>query len=127
MICRLSPYGRGKAHDSRQPCRFVAGSLFEREIAAATVVMSRLLAGFLLGTHLLKSLLSAVAIIGVALRDQLLGVLEVGIKSLRLEIGPIGSADIGALVPLKTKPAQSFHDSFHGSCHQAFAIGILNP
>src|SRR5690606_34614779 len=93
---------------------------------AAPVVHGRFAGGQQLLPALLELLGRAVAVVGLALGQELLGVLAVNLQPLALLVGAIGSAHLGTLVPVDLQPPQGVDDGPGGLFGGTLQIGILD-
>src|SRR5690606_4460578 len=100
--------------------------LLGRDVHAMTVVARGFLAGHLLGADRIQALGGAEAREGVALGDQLVRVFLVDRAPLALPIRTVRTADIRALVPLDTQPAQRVIDLLLGFAGRTHLIGVLD-
>ena len=74
----------------------------------------------------LEALLVAEAVVGVALFDQLLGVLFEHPHPLGLDVGADRAADVGAFVPDQAGLAERVVDDFNRAFDVAVLVGILD-
>ncbi len=118
--------GRLEADDGGQPLRLLLVALGGGQVAAEAVVARGLLAARLLGPHLLQPLGGAVAAVDEALLQQLAGGALVVLQTLRLEVGAVGAADLGAFVPVEAEPAEPFEDGIEGAGHEAGLVGVFD-
>src|SRR5439155_18455271 len=80
----------------------------------------------LLGTQRGQAFLRAETEIGVAGVDQLLGVLLIERKTLRLDVRSVRAALARALVPLHAQPSEPVVDRIDGAGHQTVLIGVFD-
>jgi hypothetical protein len=101
-------------------------SLLGRDAAAQTVVAELELLGLLVRAELLEALAGAEARVGVAGGHQLLDMLAVDLRPLALAIRPLGTALVGALVPLQAQPSQGLVDHLLGLDVGPLAVCVLD-
>src|SRR5690606_37339626 len=108
------------------PYGFVRLALGLGEVEAFAVVLDGL-APLQHGLAALGQLLGgAVAEVGPARLQELLGVLPVDLQPLRLPVRPIGAAHLGPLVPVEAQPAQAVENGCEGLLGGALGVGVLN-
>jgi len=100
--------------------------LLFRELLAVAVVAEGQLSQLQARAQLLEALLVAEAVVGHALLDQLLGVLLVDGLALVLDVGAVGPALVGALVPDEPRLLQGPVDQLHGALDDALLVGVLD-
>ena len=88
------------------PGRDEVGDLVRVEVAAVAVVPAGLVLGAGGLAALVDLLLRAVAVVGLAGLVQRARHLGVRVEPLGLQVGAVGAADLRALVPVETEPAQ---------------------
>src|SRR5690606_16381354 len=79
-------------------------NLLGGEVSAMAVIPRWQAALLQILTHLLEALRRAEAAVGVAAFDQPLRRLSVVMPALALNVGSVGTADVGPLVPLEPEP-----------------------
>jgi hypothetical protein len=72
-------------------------------------------------------LAAAVALVGVALVQELFRQSLVDLQPVRLLVGSVGALYFGALVPVNVKPAQAIQDGVDGPAYESCLVGVLNP
>jgi hypothetical protein len=90
------------------------------------VVARGFLARLLLGTQRVEALGGAEARERMALLDQLVAVLLIDGAALALPIRAVRAADVRALVPLDTQPAQRVEDLLFRFASRAHLVGVLD-
>jgi hypothetical protein len=58
--------------------------------------------------------------------DQLIGVLQIEIAALRLEVWPVWATLYWPFIDLQTKPSEALDDRFDGPWHSACCVGIFD-
>ena len=101
-------------------------NLLRGQVQAVLVVLEHLAPGLGGGAALLQLLLGAEAVVGVAGPNQLLGVGQVEVLALGLDVGAAGAAHIGALVPVHAAVPQGVVDDLRRALHVALLVGVLN-
>ena len=97
-----------------------------RERQAPAVVDPAFALRFRLGARGLQPLLRAVAVVRVAVSHQAVGRGLVAVEPLGLEIRPVRSADIRALVPLEPQPAQALENSADHLRRRPLEVGVFD-
>ena len=72
-------------------------------------------------------LAAAVALVGVALVQELFRQSLVDLQPVRLLVGSVGALYFGALVPVNVQPAQAIQDGVDGPVYESCLVGVLNP
>ena len=118
--------GHAEAHGRLATFSLKLSDLLGSQIAAFTHV-ARHFTSLNQGLALLLQLfISAIAIVCLALSQQLVGIFFVNIQTLHLMVGAIGAAHINALIPVHAQPLQSSLDVFLGFRGGTLSIGIFN-
>ena len=94
--------------------------LFRGELAAGVVPAGEV-AGILLRLGLVTE-----AVIGVAALDKALGIGEVGVAPLGLDVGADRAADVGAFVVVQAAVAQRFVNDLHRALDLTGLVGVLD-
>ena len=114
------------ADDIRVACFQMLPDLFRGQVAAAAVVVGHLAVRALLRVQGLQPLLRAEAVVSLALRHQLLGILLEHAHPLALHIGAHRAADVRALVPQQAGLPHGVVNDVHRALHIAALVGIFN-
>ena len=117
---RFALVGDLLADDPRHTGIETALHLFRGKIAAG-IVLAGEVAGILFGLGLV-----AEAVIGVAALHEALGVGEIGVAPLGLDVGTDRAADVGAFVVVKTAVAQRFINDLDRALYLAGLVGVLD-
>ena len=121
--------GAGRHAEADGPRRaggFARGDLVRRQTGAGPVVGPRLPRGLCRFALRLDVVGIAVAVVGVAGRDQPLGRLAVAVEPLGLEVGPAGPADLRALVPVEAEPPHAVEDPGHHLPRRPLHVGVFD-
>jgi hypothetical protein len=121
------PVRDAEAHREGLPSRGPARGLRGVELAVVTAVRDALLARLLLGAPGLLLLGGGEVAVHEPLLEQALKDLVVGRAALALEVGLVGTAHIGALVPVEAQPLQTLEDRVEGLLGVALGVGVLDP
>ncbi|CAM5544968.1 hypothetical protein SCALM49S_03598 [Streptomyces californicus] len=119
--------GHPEADDRGAALGLVRGLPLGGEVAAVAVVAGRLpggAGGVAAGVQLLGG---AVAGVGVPGGEELLGDVLVQVHPLRLAVGGVRAADLGALVPVQAEPAHRVEQLLVGLLRVARRVGVLDP
>src|SRR5579875_1157140 len=84
--------------------RLVLGALLRRQVSAVAIIARGPFLRLLRLAHLLQSLRRAVAVVGMARLDQLIGVVQVKRFALRLVVGAIGATNDRSLIIIHAQP-----------------------
>jgi hypothetical protein len=102
------------------------GDLGGGEFAVGSVVARRKLGGELRFAHRVEFFGGLEGAIGGAVGEQDRGVLAVDLRPLRLTIGAVGAADVGAFVPGEAEPVERVEDLLLGGGDEAGAVGVFD-
>ncbi len=118
--------GDEHAHDGVLAEAGLGGALLTRLAVAHAVVAGRQLLLLLELAHLGEPLARAVAVVGLALVDELVDVRLVRVEPLTLTVRRVRAADVGALVPVQVEPVQRVEDLLLGIGLEARPVGVLD-
>ena len=114
------------ADDVGGACVQLGLDLLGGEPQAVLVVLEHLAPRLGGGAALLELALGAEAVVGVPALDQLLGIGQVHVLALGLDVGAVIAADIGAFVPVDAAAPQGIVDDLGCALDIALLVGILN-
>ena len=123
---RHAGFGDFLADDIRLPGSQLGGDFLGAQAAAMPVIVGHFAGGALRLVHFVQALLGAEAVVRLARRDQLLGILLEHPHALALHIGTDGTADVGTLVPSQAGGLQRVVDDVGSALDQAALVGVLN-
>ena len=113
--------------DIRLTCLELCLYLLTGKAAALSVIVADgLTRSLLLLVEGIEALLSAEAVIGIALLYQLFCILLEHTHSLALDIRAVVSADIGALVPVHAVLLEGLVDNIHRALNISLLVGVLD-
>ena len=96
------------------------------KVQAVLVVLPGLALGLGRGAALGQLLLGAEAVVGLALCDQLLGVGQVHVLALGLDVRAVVAADVRSLVPEEAAVAQRVVDDLRCAGHEPLLVRVLD-
>ncbi len=127
VVVRGGAGRHAKADGARRAGGFARGDVVGREIHARAVVRPGLPGGFR-GLALRFDVVGiAVAVVGVARRDQLFSRRAVAVEPLGLEVRPVGAADFRPFVPVEAEPPHAVEDAGHHLPRRPLHVGVFDP